>query len=836
MADDTKPTSETHGAASVKAGARHSLGDIRKGQSVKQKAREIVADMDDLGFPDEEKTKHIPNFRKAITDAPDLRGSNERRCSGCKFFRYLPPMISYTETGEQVYESSSRGICEKFEFETSSEYVCDAWKDRYEDIADATIKAVMLAADGSNALKAISETPDELRAGNYIVLFGGRDLEGTSNKNVNPDGSRGEFFTKATQFDSDATRKGQFPIDWEHNTILGKAIDGIAPGDYFGYVDWKTAKMDERGVWVERVLNRRHKYMQYLEVLIKQGLIGNSAEAHGALKAANGEITKYPLVRDTFTVQPMEPRMMTQNVVVALKALGIDTPAPDSQSQATGSQSAADAGKGATQPATKAKGNIDMDEKDLIALLDKRDADKAAAARAEAEQQAKIEAEKDAAVKAAKAQWDADAAKERRLPLGDGKITGVTDRRYDHLDGNDLALLYGVMKASGKHMSETAIKACAVKFETQPDKHGEAAVAVKALFDIGGIKANELNHTTQAGFGDEWIGVAYSTRLWEAIRQGTFVGQRLSAGAIEVPPGNESIFLPLEGADPTFYKVGETTGNNATTGIPDATVPASKVATDRKQLTLAKMGARTIWSGEMEEDSLIAFVSQLRRQLETAGMETFEHVLIDGDTATGATVNINDIAGTPAGNEAFLLVNGFRKSPLVTTTANSRSAGALTAEDFLETLKLMGLAGRNADKRYTEFILDKWTSWKALELPEVKTRDVFAQPTLENGELTGIYGYKVNTSAFMHWANQDATFGLKANTAGKVDLDTAANNTTGSILAVRFDQWQLGFRRRMTIETQRIPQADATQIVALMRFGLVQRDTEAAAISYGVTL
>src|SRR3990167_1285983 len=38
----------------AKAGARHSTGDIKKGRGVKAKAREIVQDMEDLGFPDEQ--------------------------------------------------------------------------------------------------------------------------------------------------------------------------------------------------------------------------------------------------------------------------------------------------------------------------------------------------------------------------------------------------------------------------------------------------------------------------------------------------------------------------------------------------------------------------------------------------------------------------------------------------------------------------------------------------------------------------------------------------------------------------------------------------------------
>jgi hypothetical protein len=104
-----------------------------------------------------------------------------------------------------------------------------------------------------NELKAISKTDDELRVGNYIALFGGKDLEG-------------EHFTPRTDFESSYTKTGVLYVDWEHG--MGKKVDGkTAPGpdDVLGYVDWKTAKPDEMGMWVERVLDRRNAYMKYIE-------------------------------------------------------------------------------------------------------------------------------------------------------------------------------------------------------------------------------------------------------------------------------------------------------------------------------------------------------------------------------------------------------------------------------------------------------------------------------------------------------------------------------------------------------------------------------------------
>jgi len=163
----------------------------------------------------------------------------------------------------------------------------------------------------ANALKTIDRTQEELRVGNYLILFGGSDLEG-------------EHFTPQTDFESSYTKSGVLYVDWEHGK--GEELDGKgSPGreDVLGYVDWGTRKIDELGVWVQRVLDRSSKYAKYLETLIDAGVIGNSTEAIASdvVKTASGEIQKWPLKRDTLTVQPMEPRMVTENLVVALKGL-----------------------------------------------------------------------------------------------------------------------------------------------------------------------------------------------------------------------------------------------------------------------------------------------------------------------------------------------------------------------------------------------------------------------------------------------------------------------------------------------------------------------------------
>lgn len=219
------------------------------------------------------------------------------------------------------------------------------------------------AAPTDNALKAISSTPDELRVGNHIILFGGRDLAGYSigakaPLYKNADGTQGEFFTKNTRLDSPFTATGRLPQDWEHN----REPEVVGPDAVLGYVDWSTKRITDKGVFVERVLNRHNQYVKWLEELIPLGIVGTSSQSmagRGRVKAT-GEITDWPLERDTLTITPAEPRMKGENVIAALKALGIS---------AEPGQAAPD-GASADTSSVKTTGDFEMDEQELKALRD----------------------------------------------------------------------------------------------------------------------------------------------------------------------------------------------------------------------------------------------------------------------------------------------------------------------------------------------------------------------------------------------------------------------------------------------------------------------------------
>jgi len=632
------------------------------------------------------------------------------------------------------------------------------------------------------------------------------------------------------------------------------------------------------GVWFRVVLDQANDYARRVWDAAKNGIARASSGslAHMRRVARDGHITHWP-VAELSIFDAVGKRQPANQYAVALPVMkavyaqagmslpddieGEDAAQPEATTE--GEKQSVVAAKADDTPHVQATTDTPMEGKkmeptvqELVAAeFERQRKQNEEVAAAKAAEQQRIDAA--VAAKAAEMQAQIDAVKaeqaaSQRIPGGMTGAPHVAEygeiAKFDNLEIADLAVMAALGKAAkmaGKTEGPSLelLQALTVRLgesdEGKKPEYGAAKGTLKMAQAKahGGkaVKANELNYSTYATYGDEWIGVTYSNALWDKIRLATPIVGKIPT--VTVPQGSESVSIPLLGASPTFYKVAQATAQDANPGRTTVTYTTGKLGTSAQSLTVSKLGAAVNWSSELDEDSFIPWVQELRRDLTNEAAEILEHLVIDGDTVTTATTNINNIAGTPAATAVYLVMNGFRKLALVTNTANSRSAGTLAIEDYLETLKLLGMAGKNAaDRNAVSFITDMHTYWKSFELAELKTRDVFAQPTIENGTLTSVYGRELIATPNMHRANQDATYGLKANTAGKVDLDTASNNVAGAILAVRWDQWRFGYKRMMNFEIQREPLSDSTLIVVNMRVGMINRDNEAAAISYNVTL
>ena len=671
---------------------------------------------------------------------------------------------------------------------------------------------------------------------------GGKDLQG-------------EYFSPATKWHED--RFALPPVLYYH----GWTPDGHPSSEPEFIGKTVSRRVDADGVWYRVVLDKVQVAAKRIWDAAKQGLAraSSGAVAHLVRKAGDGHLLHWP-VAELSLIDVGDGRAPANSYAIALPAMkavyeraGINLPdMPESEADAEGLEPEATAatvaakGEAAGAKAKQTKGNImDEETKAIVgqavaeALKAQREADEAAAA-TRAAKDAEIKAAQDAAV----AEYQrTEAAKARRLPGGMPYVTQFNDQRYDGLDVRDMGFLVNTLDHTHKGSKlvdrELAYKSLAMKMAEAEGKGDNAAHAgMKAI----GLKANELERSTLSSYGDEWAGVLYSTQLWERIR---FPGGIVALiPEVTVPQGAESIVIPLEGTDPKFYVMAQASDLATTTAYaPIATVLSSQVGTPTpKTLTPKKLGARVLWSGEMEEDSMVPWVTRLRTQMDDAASATLEHIVIDGDTETGATTNINDIAGTPAVTDPFMLFNGLRKLCLITNTANKRDGTTLAIEDYLETLKLLGAGGKNVASGNTMFVVDPWTMYKTMDLSQLLTRDVAGQPTLENGILTSIWGKRIYVSGNMCNAGDilgtvttDA-YKMLSNAAGKVDQDTEANNTKGSILAFRTDQWLIGWKRRVQTETQRHISSDSTEIVVTLRVDMTYRDIEASAISYDLTV
>lgn len=690
------------------------------------------------------------------------------------------------------------------------------------------------------------------------------DLDVLGLPNGGPNGGKdaqGEYFDAETKTHAD--KFGLPPVVHYH----GYGDDGKPASEpiFIG----RTLKRwrDAAGEWFRVRLDKTSTEARRVWEAAKAGTAraSSGAVSHLVRTAPDGHILHWPVAELSIfdTAGGKKPANAYAVALVAAKALwseaGLTLPdIAEPEAVAEGVAQATQSTTGAT-PSTvtithdRSSKMDDMQaqiEAAVKAALDKRAADEAIAN--EKAEIARMKAELDA--------LKAEQVAANRLPGGGMPyVAQFGDTvKFDNLSPDEHAFLVeigqecfrkGTMKAA---ISDAAVKGLALKMQSEAAKGNAAAHEGLKAFNLYGpgqrVKADELNRSTLASYGDEWVGVQYSTSLWEKIRAGTWVVANIPQS--EIPRGNESNIIPLESVDPTWYTVAQsstTTGANAVTH-PTVTVPLSRIGSAQKAVTVGKMGCRVIFTGELDEDSLIPWVPNAMRQIQASGSEMMEYVCIDGDTETANTTNINDIGGNTyngAATTLFLLTNGFRKLPLVTNTANKRDGGAVAAADVSATLMLMGRAGMGgADPTKVQFICDPWTMATISKLPEVYTKDVFSAPTLERGFLSElrIFNYPIRASWFMHYAGihhgtvTTAAYMNLAAASGKVDQNTQGNNTLGALLAVRWDQWVLKWKRRMTIESTRQPSSDTTEIVALARWGLGYRDDEAAAISYNLTM
>jgi len=142
------------------------------------------------------------------------------------------------------------------------------------------------------------------KVGGYGVTFGGKDLSG-------------EWFTPTTYYG----RHNGDGVD----TIFhhGIPLKGVSPAlaDHI-FTNAATAVKDERGIFVEAVLDMANEYENLVYELAAKGKLGwsSGAPSHMVKRLETGEITRWVIAEFSLTPTPAEPR----NRIVPMKTLLID--------------------------------------------------------------------------------------------------------------------------------------------------------------------------------------------------------------------------------------------------------------------------------------------------------------------------------------------------------------------------------------------------------------------------------------------------------------------------------------------------------------------------------
>lgn len=415
---------------------------------------------------------------------------------------------------------------------------------------------------------------------------------------------------------------------------------------------------------------------------------------------------------------------------------------------------------------------------------------------------------------------------------GEGvNLNFIPDSKTRNLSASDMWFVQQALGTKGQPVSESFARtmiAKSVDHFQAPAKAGDE-FAQNFVRSFGTKRADEIMATNIAGQGTEWVGVAYATDLWEKIRVAPVFDAFRALGMMEMSlgQGQNSIYVPTEGADPTWYSAPE--ANDISSGRIEVTSNPQFVGTGRVQVTPGTLKATVAWSEELDEDSLIPMASWLNTQMGRSAAEVAEYALINGDTVTTGNTNLNLIDGTPgtgASRPPYLATNGILKLPIITTPSLSYDANNThTEETYLEVLKKLPNEV-NGDVNNVVFIIGVREHFAALNIPAFKTKDVNSQATVENGVLTRIFGRKLLMSGQI----------ALANTAGKISV-TGGNNLYGRIIAAVPRYWAVVNKRDVRFKLSEDPYNDAQLLRVSFRMGATYRSTmSAAAAAYEVAV
>lgn len=339
----------------------------------------------------------------------------------------------------------------------------------------------------------------------------------------------------------------------------------------------------------------------------------------------------------------------------------------------------------------------------------------------------------------------------------------------------------------------------------------------KGIEDALEGKAGEALDEAGTTDGGNWVPAEMSRNIIKKARASSDILSRLPSENI-VEMKSKTWTSPLEGTDPSFYAQAEEDD------VPGTGVTTSKPTTPNVSLTAKKYSASVYITGELDEDADVegGLRNVIENKFAIAHKELIEKAIINGDTETGATGNVNSDDGAPSAGSYYLHQDGLVVHAL--DESNGVDLGTLAASDFTSMRKQIGKHGLDVSKLL--WIFEPETYFTTLDLSQVATMDTFGRSaTIVEGELERLQGIAVTSNV---------DFG-KAEADGKVST-TPANNTKGRVILLYLPGLVFGWRRRLKLTVKYLDETDQFRLTGHTRFAFDMAETDQVSLGYNVTV
>jgi len=360
--------------------------------------------------------------------------------------------------------------------------------------------------------------------------------------------------------------------------------------------------------------------------------------------------------------------------------------------------------------------------------------------------------------------------------------------------------------------------------ENEDNPHSD----VLAIKGIRAVKSDELNYATQTGYGEEWVATLWQARLWEIVRRENRVASQFQT--FDMP--SNPFTIPLEGSDPTVHRVSETTDDSqlATAGV----VTASKISTDNRTLTAYKMGTRSAFSADWEEDAIIQVIPTQRRKTLRAMANAVDYNILQAHSLEAASpsgnINKYDAATLAADTDFWLLgINGLLVAPLVDNAATATLDFGNAGPSLTQIRNVRRKLDRKFLHRLSDLVwfVDELTAEMLLDIDEFLTMDKIGnRATVLTGQVGVIDGTPVVLTDQLGTADVN---GMLSN--------TPANNVMGRMVCVYRPHYRIGYRRRIQTWMEYSAAHDAYQMGSYVRIAFKERDSDVATtVGYNISV